>query len=70
MASVGNASFAVLISSGYSVNAATCNVGMRKSQWIEDGEGKTNLSDKGDGRLIEALLLRVPDVGRHDLGER
>jgi len=59
-----------VISSGYSVNAATCNDGLRKSRWIENREGKTDLSDKGDRRLIEALLLRVSDVGRHDLGER
>jgi len=32
-------------------------------------EGKTDLSDEGDWWLIESLLLRVSDVGRHDLGE-
>ena len=42
----------------------------REPQRIEKREGKTDLSNKGDGWLIEALLLRVPDVGRHDLGER
>lgn len=68
--SAGKASFATFISSGYSVKAATCNVGLRKLRWTEDGEGETNLSSEGDRRLIEALLLRVPDVGGHDLGER
>ena len=67
----GKASFATLINSGYSVKAATCNVGLRKPRRIESRKGeKTNLSAEGDRRLIEALLLGVPDVGRHDLGER
>jgi hypothetical protein len=68
--SAGKTSFARVISSGYSVNAATCNVGLRKLRRIKNKEGKADLSSKGDRWLIEALLLRVPDVGRHDLGER
>jgi len=68
--SAGKASFARFISSGYSVKAATCNVGLRKSWWTKAGEGETNLSSKRDRWLIEALLLGVSDVGGHDLGER
>lgn len=68
--SAGKASFAVWINSGYSVNAATCGVRLHKRWRIESREGETNLSTKGDRRLIEALLLRVSDVGRHNLGER
>ena len=68
--SAGKASFARFISSGYSVKAATCNVGLRKSRWTKDSAGETNLSSKGDRWLIEALLLRVSYVGGHNLGER
>ena len=68
--SAGKASFARFISSGYSVKAATCNIGLRKSRWAEDRKRETNLSSEGDRWLIEALLLGVPDVGGHDFGER
>ena len=70
MVSTGNRSFALFISSGYSVNAATWNVGLRKRRRIKNKEGKADLSDEGDRWLLKAPLLRVSDVGRHDLCER
>ena len=66
IASEGNRSLPVLINSGYSVNAAICNVGFRKSQRIEDIEVTTDLPEPSIWWLFEARLLRVSDVEQHD----